>query len=155
MSETFQYWTKQKVPGPRGSLEQHIRFTGVNIWYSEKYENYSNSQINIVENYYSECSSQVILFCYLCWSELGSIDRRWVELILHLIQLKKSFEANKIFEMIIREATVIFISTLNKTSNCSPNIMYLLYDISTFICLVYGVTDFHSPFRRTMHWPWT
>lgn len=124
-------------------------------WYSEKYENYSKSQINIVENYYSECSSQVILFCYPCWSELGLIDRGWVELILHLIQLKKSFEANKIFEMIIRKATVIFISTLNKTSNCSPSINNLLYDINTFICLVYGVTDFHLPFRRTMHWPWT
>lgn len=38
--------------------------------------------------------------------------------------------------------------TLNQSFlKCSPSIIYLLYEISTFICLVVGATDFHLTFN--------
>lgn len=37
--------------------------------------------------------------------------------------------------------------TLNQSFKCSPSIIYLLYEISTFISLVIGVTDFHLTFN--------
>lgn len=46
--------------------------------------------------------------------------------------------------------------TQKKKFKCSPGIMYLLYETTTFIYLVIGVTDFLLTFKksRTMYWPW-
>lgn len=41
----------------------------------------------------------------------------------------------------------VFQYTFNKTSKYSPSVMHLLYDQSTFICLVVGMTDLHITFK--------
>lgn len=47
--------------------------------------------------------------------------------------------------------------TQNQYFECSPSIIYkLLYEISTFLFVVVGMTDSHVTFKwlRTMHWSW-
>lgn len=45
------------------------------------------------------------------------------------------------------------IYTQQNCSKCSPSLLYFQYEISTWICFVNGVTDFHLIFKlfRTMH----
>lgn len=85
----------------------------------------------------------IILNCY-----------HWFEIWTHVMTAVTKF-ANCLWLNIVGVFSIAYtclwspvnIRTLNKTSKYSQSLLYFLYKISTFICLVVGVTDFHLTFK--------